>query len=135
MGDAKKAVEKINWDPGQSDIGRGLGNVGKFGANLMLGGIPNAVEQSNRVEAEERHGGDVQQQMDSQAQEQDRFRQGLYQQNLNAERQKADKEKLDRSLLEDQSGLARSQSEEDAFIQARNAARKAKGNTLFQAWG
>ena len=52
-----------------------------------------------------------------------------------AEQAQRAKDKQNQDYLKSQQTMTQGVADEDAFIQARNAARKAKGNSLFGAWG
>jgi hypothetical protein len=140
------------WNPAQSTLGQFAQGNYDNALNQTMGGIGNAVNVGNdlgktlwnpigagldlgnsiggQTQARNRQKQDEQNQAadyagvqrDQQAQEQARQQQ--------AAAQKAQQDKLNSYNLQQQTA-----SEADAFTQARNAARRAKGTTLFGAWG
>lgn len=106
-----------------ADIGLGALNPQKTYSDLYnsVGGEPQAAERRQRDITNQNADNDAlvqQEQMQQQAGQQQ------------AAAQKAQQDKLNSYNLQQQ-GVA----DEDAFTQARNAARKAKGTSLFSAWG
>lgn len=89
-------------------------------------------EYSQR-EAEGRRNGDAQAQQESQQKAQYYAGQDAAQQQALQGQQAAYKKNQD--YLKGQADLTQQASDADAFTNARNAARKARGNSIFSAWG
>lgn len=128
MGNAKKEVEKINWNPLDSPVGR-------IGVNLLTGGVPEGIKRSNEFDAMERRAADNVTQDQARQDEAYAQQQGIVNQNNQLEQKRLADEKRNKEYQDQQAGISKSIADEDAFTRARNAARREKGNTLFGAWG
>lgn len=128
-------------DPRQSDLGRGISSI-NWGQNYGGAAAPvmSALAGGNGTGDPAGNAAIFQNQLNTQrvgneaeaARRKSEYDAGIVAQQ-NSARNAANQ--ANQNYLNQQSTLAQSTADEDAYTAARNAARKAKGTTLFGAWG